>query len=232
MRKQLHNVAPTVAFVAGFFVFTMALSLGNDPVRAQGEGVYRVKITNVTNAQSFTPTLAVTHSAAVRTFAAGTAATPELKAQAESGATGPLAALMASTAGVGDIVMTEGLLTRGVTTEFEITGSPGERLSLTAMLIPTNDAFFGVNTALPAYGEVKVVGANAYDAGTEKNDELCASIPGPSFTECGGPGGGAEVGGGEGAVTIHRGIQGVGDFDASVRDWRNPVARVTIRKIS
>jgi len=106
--------------------------------------------------------------------------------RAEGGATGPLAALMPSTAGVGDIVMTEGLLTRGVTTEFEITGSPGERLSLTAMLIPTNDAFFGVNTSLPAYGEVKVVGANAYDAGTEKNDELCASIPGPSFTECGG----------------------------------------------
>ncbi len=38
MHKQLHNVALTVAFVAGFFVFTMALSLGNDPVRPQDEG--------------------------------------------------------------------------------------------------------------------------------------------------------------------------------------------------
>ena len=232
MRKQLHNVAPTVAFAGGLFAFMLALSFGTDPVRAQDEGVYRVKITNVTNAQSFTPTLAVTHSSDVRTFAAGTFATPELKALAEGGATGPLAALLASTAGVKDIVTTEGLLTRGVTTELKIAGSPGDRLSLTAMLIPTNDAFYGVNTELPASGEVKIVRANAYDAGTEKNDELCASIPGPAYGECGGPGGGAEVGDGEGSVTIHRGIQGVGDFDAAVRDWRNPVARITIRKIS
>ena len=29
--------------------------------------------------------------------------------------------------------------------------------------------------------------ARAYDSGSEVNDELCASIPGPDFEECGGP---------------------------------------------
>jgi hypothetical protein len=32
-------------------------------------------------------------------------------------------------------------------------------------------------------------------------------------------------------VHIHAGMHGIGDLDASVRDWRNPVAQVTIRRI-
>ena len=78
---------------------------------------------------------------------------------------------------------------------------------------------------------MKVVYAYAYDAGTERNDELCGSIPGPSFVECGGSGGGAQVGDGEGVVTVHSGIHGIGDLEPSLRDWDNPVARVTIRKV-
>ena len=41
-------------------------------------------------------------------------------------------------------------------------------------------------------------------------------------------GGGQPVGGEEGYVHIHAGIHGIGDLDASVRDWRNPVAEITI----
>lgn len=65
-----------------------------------------------------------------------------------------------------------------------------------------------------------------------KREELCASIPGPFFTECGGPGGGAVVvRGEEGYVHIHAGIHGIGDMNAAMRDWRNPVAMITIRRI-
>lgn len=232
MQKPVHAVLIATVFASAVAFFMLSPSPWLDPLYAETDAVYRVRITNATNAQSFTPTLGVTHSADVRTFALGTFASPELRAQAEDGDTSQLTALLATTPGVRDIVTTTDLLTRGVTTSFEITGRPGDRLSLTAMLIPTNDGFYGVNTALPASGEVKVVSAYVYDAGTETNDELCSSIPGPSFTECGGAGGGAQVGGGEGAITIHRGIQGVGDLDAAVRDWRNPAARITIRRIS
>ena len=214
----------------------IALTLGHfavsDTAQAQGDRTYQVKITNLTNAQSFTPILLAAHSPDVQMFFAGTAASPELQTLAETGDTGPLAAVLASLPGVSDMTTSAGLLTRGVTVELMITAGPSAtRLSLAAMLIPTNDAFVGLNTELPHDFAIKEVYANVYDAGSERNDELCGSIPGPPYLECGGVGGGATVGGGEGAVTIHRGIQGVGDLDASVRDWRNPWARVRIRRI-
>ena len=100
------------------------------------------------------------------------------------------------------------------------------------MLIPTNDAFFAVNDAEGPNGPHAItVFSPAYDAGTERNDETCASIPGPNFVECGGPGGGGAPGGGEGYVHIHAGIHGVGDLLPEKRDWRNPVARITIRRL-
>ena len=201
------------------------------PVRAAGGLSYSVAITNLTHAQSFTPILAATHSSIVRMFLEGTKASPELRALAEGGDVAPLTMLLSGTAGVRDIKATAGLLLRGRTTRLEITADPGDRLSLAAMLIPTNDGFMGINVALPAtFSEPMVVYAYAYDAGTERNDELCASIPGPSFSECGGPGGGATGGGGEGGIVVHRGMMGTGDFDATRRDWKNPVARVIIRR--
>ena len=222
------------ALIAGGLALglVVALTMGTDGVRANNDTLYGVQVTNLTNAQSFTPFLAATHVPDVTMFRAGSPASPELQVLAEGGDIAPLMGVLSATSGVSDIVSTEGLLTRGASVNFEIQAGDGsQHLSLAAMLIPTNDAFVGINTPLPAGGQVLVTYAYAYDAGTERNDELCASIPGPSFGECGGPGGGATVGGGEGAVTIHRGIQGVGDLDASRRDWRNPVARVTIRRL-
>ncbi|HYE85628.1 MAG TPA: spondin domain-containing protein, partial [Vicinamibacterales bacterium] len=106
------------------------------------------------------------------------------------------------------------------------------QLSLAAMLIPTNDGFVGASdVALPSGFEPLVLDVLAYDGGTEVNDEACASKPGPSFSECGGPGGGGRVGRGEGAITVHNGIHGVGAMNRALRDWRGPVARVTIQRL-
>jgi hypothetical protein len=38
--------------------------------------------------------------------------------------------------------------------------------------------------------------------------------------------------GGEGFVRISEGIHGVGDLPANLWDWRNPVAKITIRRLS
>ena len=200
---------------------------------AADPGIYEVRVTNLTNAQRFTPILAATHTRSVHVFRPGTTATPQLRELAEDGNTAPLTAMLTGMpAGVSDVSSTAGLLTRGASVSFEVTGGGGfDVLSLAAMLIPTNDAFFGLETTLPENGDMKVVYAYAYDAGTEQNDELCSSIPGPGFVECGGQGGGAQVGDGEGVVTVHSGIHGIGDLEPSLRDWDNPVARVTIRKV-
>ena len=218
------------AAVCGGSLLLVVTAARVDTVFAAEEGMYRVRVTNLTNTQRFTPILAATHTRGARVFRAGTAAAPELRALAENGDTGPLTALLTGLpAAVREVGSTSGLLTRGASVTFEISGGGGfDWLSLASMLIPTNDASVGLETTLPEAGETKVVYAYAYDAGTERNDELCSSIPGPSFSECGGPGGGAQVGNGEGVITVHSGIHGVGDFLPHLRDWRNPVARITI----
>ena len=101
------------------------------------------------------------------------------------------------------------------------------------MLIPTNDAFFAINgVPLPRGNDRLTLTALAYDSGSERNDELCVSIPGPYFAECGGSGGGgAPVGGEEGYVHVHAGMHGIGNFSAAARDWRNPVALITVRRM-
>ena len=203
------------------------------PVFGQAGPRYSVVVTNMTRGQSFTPILVATHTQAVRLFTPGTAASPELRELAEEGSTGPFLTLLRGLRDVRDAVSATSLLMPGVTVGIEVLGNePFDRISIAAMLIPTNDGFFGVTgVPLPQGNEVLTIDAPVYDAGTERNDERCASIPGPHFFECGGPGGGARVGGGEGAVTVHNGIHGIGDLRASERDWRNPVARIVIRRL-
>lgn len=202
------------------------------PAQAQQPVNYEVSITNTTYNQRFTPLLLTTHRPAVSVFKLGEAASPQLRTLAEDGNVSPLKAQLDALPAVTATVAGDALLEPGKTVSFVIQGIPGrDRLSLAGMLIPTNDGFVGLNAvALPMPGGHPLrMSAPAYDAGTEVNDELCASIPGPLFAECGGPGGGAQVGGGEGWVHVHRGMHGVGSFAASARDWRNPVAQISIR---
>jgi len=121
------------------FILVIALTLEHlavsDTVQAQGDRTYQVKIANLTNAQSFTAILLAAHSQDVRMFFAGTAASPELQALAETGNTALLAAVLAGLPGVSDMTTSAGLLTRGVTVELMITASgSATRLSLAAML--------------------------------------------------------------------------------------------------
>lgn len=198
------------------------------PLQAQlGAKNYEVKITNITEAQAFTPFIAATHMSSVSIFTPGEAAMPELEQLAEGGAVGPMADLLAGFPNeVLDIVTTEGLLMPGETATIEIRGDIlRRRLSLAAMLIPTNDSFVGLN-AMILPNRSNTAYAPAFDAGTEENDELCANIPGPV---CGGEG--TSMSEGEGFVYISKGVQGIGDLDPATYDWRNPVAFISIRRI-
>ena len=95
------------------------------------------------------------------------------------------------------------------------------------MLLPTNDTFVGLDAVrLPLRGKATFY-ANAYDAGSEPNDELCVNIPGPT---CGGIGISAEEGG-EGYVFPSPGIHGEGDLSVAQYNWQGPVAKVTVKVI-
>jgi hypothetical protein len=192
---------------------------------------YAVTITNITAGQIFTPVLVATHKADVGFFELGAAPSAELADLAEGGATGGLQGVLDS---LPEYVMDTN--TSGITANDNPLIEPGEsvtiyidgnrdynRLSLAGMLLPTNDTFVAVDSMhLPRKYSSSV--AIAYDAGSEMNDELCANIPGPQCM--GSP---FSEGLAEGFVHVSRGISGEGDLNASDYDWRNPVARVTVR---
>jgi len=196
---------------------------------------FEVTVTNLTRGQQFTPILVASHKPGVKLFELGSPASPQLETLAEEGNTKPLKTLLSAMPEVKDVTDSGALLNPGRSVTLTVkTGGGFDHVSVAAMLIPTNDGFFALNGVEGPNGdETLTLFSPAYDAGTERNDELCASIPGPFFEECGGPGGGADViGGAEGYVHIHAGIHGIGDLNASERDWRNPVARITIRRVN
>jgi hypothetical protein len=93
-----------------------------------------------------------------------------------------------------------------------------DRLTVVSMLVNTNDAFTGLDS-VQVRGKRSQVSRNAYDAGSERNSELKAFIPGPCC-------GNAFVRDPEGAlIGPHQGITGVGDLDPAVYGWQGPVAR-------
>jgi hypothetical protein len=196
-------------------------------------GHFEVTVTNVTRGQTFTPILVATHRAGIRLFELGQPASPELATVAEEGNTAPLAARLSSMRGVKDVVSSGALLPPGHSVTIRVrTEGAFDHVSMAAMLIPTNDGFFALNGVPGPHGSGSMTRRSpAYDSGSEVNDELCASIPGPFFAECGGPGGGGmPAGGEEGYVHIHAGVHGIGNFVAADRDWRNPVANIVIRR--
>lgn len=211
---------------------------GAGPSHAQGAGPrFEITITNLTRAQTFTPVFAASHQPGIRLFELGRPALPQLAVLAEEGDVGPLMSIAAASPFVFDSTFTGpppgGFVGPGQSRTITVRTRAGfDHVTIAAMLIPTNDGFFALrDVAGPTGRGVMTHTSPAYDSGTERNDETCASIPGPSFAECGGPGGGGQPAGDEeGYVYIHQGIQGIGDFAAS-RDWRNPVAQIRIRRV-
>jgi hypothetical protein len=192
---------------------------------------YEVTVTNITNGQVFTQFVLASHRSGVKLFTLGEPASEALEALAEGGETDPLALALEATPGVLDVAVADGPLPPGesVTLVVETRGR-FDHVSLAAMLVPTNDAFTALNdVAGPRGRRVGLFRLPAYDAGTELNDELCDHIPGPPGV-CGGEGTNL-LEDGEGYVHIHRGIHGGGDLDEAMRDWRNPVAAVRIRRV-
>ena len=218
------------------FCTTLALSLVASSAIAQVD--YEVTITNITPGQSFTPQLVVTHPGNTILFKLGEPASAALEMLAESGDTGPLTEALGPVAM--DITTIPGLLGPGEQVSTVVSGNPGRGyISVAAMLIPTNDTFVAMNRMkLPRSGAVQQL-VPAYDAGTEYNDQNCANIPGP---QCGGEGEGNSAGPNdtdEGFVHIGNGMHELGDedelgnriIDPKTYDWRNSVARITVRRM-
>ena len=129
-----------------------------------------------------------------------------------------------------------GLLAPASSTAFSLSNSSGnDYLSVAAMMLPTNDGFIGLDSwEIPTEAGTYTVYLNAYDAGTEANDEIIANIPNPiGITATGASGVTEDISNAN--VHIHPGVLGdddeeggISDLDSSAHRWLNPVAKLTI----
>ena len=205
-----------------------------------------IEIENLTNGITFTPFVVAAHSEGTHLFESGQAANPEIQAIAEGGNIDGAVTLLNNINA--DVVANPagGLLGPGTATEaFALTSTDtNTQLSIAAMLLPTNDGFAGLDAwTIPSEAGTYTVFLNAYDSGTEANDEIVngggpPGVPGIPVA----PGGDAGTGGTGAAgadtntnIHIHRGTLGdtdpnggVSDLDSRIHRWLNPVVKVTV----
>ena len=205
-----------------------------------------VTLTNLTGGIHFTPRLLVAHTNAVDLFEVGSMASTGLATLAEGGDTSVLSAGLDATPDnnanmtFGSVPLAPATTTTANT--FETDDYP--YLSMAAMMLPTNDGFIGLDSwEIPSEAGTYTLYLNAYDAGSEANDEIingggalgAAGIPAAP----GGDGGTGATGvastDANTNVHIHRGqigddnpTGGVSDVDNTIHRWLNPVARLTV----
>ncbi|MCO7226888.1 spondin domain-containing protein [Pleionea sp. CnH1-48] len=224
------------------YVGAAVLTMGASLVSAQN---IDVTITNLTQGIYYTPFVVAGHNDSTYIFRTGEAASAALQALAEGGDT---SAVVANLDAAGAVVVNNpanGLLAPAASTSTSLdTGSNGY-LSIAAMMLPTNDGFAGLNSwKIPTEPGTYTINLNAYDAGTEANNELIVNgsgasgvlgIPAAPGGDTGTNGTGVTVTEGNQTVHIHRGslgdddlAAGKSDLDNRVHRWLNPVVRVTV----
>ena len=186
---------------------------------------WRVTISNLTSAQPLSPPLLVVHSKKADVWSIGALASPGVAAIAEDADNSVLTAALTGGRGIRSVETGGGgPIPPGESLTYTVeTRGNFNRLSVLTMLVNTNDAFTGLD-ALHLHGRALSRTTNAYDAGSEANNELIAFIPGPC---CGHPFVRDPT---SEPVAMHPGILGVGDLDPGVYGWTNPVARITITR--
>ncbi len=194
---------------------------------------FEIKLENLSPAtgpgasQPFSPPVMATHTPFFHIFKLYKYASNELGQLAEDAVNGPMLDMLNNSFLVYDIVEgANGPIFPASYQTFHVKAKlPFKKFSLVAMLVNTNDAFTGIDGArLPLWGS-RTYYLKAYDAGTEKNTELKANIPGPC---CGSPH--VRVPTHE-RIKYHKGILGVGDLDPATYGWNEPVAKLTITRI-
>jgi len=188
---------------------------------------YEVTITNLTKGQIFAPPVVYTHRSSFDLFTPGAPAIPELAGLAEDAANEPLIALLSAEPRVADVEVGGGAVLPGefITVRVRAWGR-ARHITALGMLVTTNDAFFASEMRVPAFSST--IYATAWDAGSEANTQDCDHIPGPPC----GNGGVRVTEGAEGYVYVHAGIQDRGSLSPENHDWRNPVARIVVRKVT
>jgi hypothetical protein len=221
----------------------LALALASSTTMAQE---LSITVTNLTQGLHFTPVITAAHTSENNLFMASEMASVELQAMAEGGDISGLVSMLTNADANINENPAMGLLAPAMSASFTLTNdSANTHLSLAAMVLPSNDGFVGLDSwAIPEEAGTYTVFLNAYDAGTEANNELRGSgapgeagmpVPPPLEALIGMNGTGVTDMESNSKVHIHRGSLGDSDMSAgtsdinnSVQRWLNPVAKLTI----
>lgn len=226
--------------------FPLALLLSAMSVAAAQAAELEIHVQNLTGGIAFTPLYIAAHDGETHLFQAGETASTELQAMAEGGDISGLQTV--GTAASADAVSNpaEGLLMPAMSTMATMSTSEGnDYFSVVAMMLPTNDGFIGLDSwPIPDTAGTYTIYLNAYDAGTEANDEIRGSgapgeagmpVPPPLEDVVGTGGTGISATITNATVHIHPGNLGDDDLAAgnsdiqnTVQRWLNPVAKVTV----
>ena len=204
-----------------------------------------ITVTNLTAGTYFTPLITAAHTSDLTMFTLGETASPELQMMAEGGDISGLSSILTNANADVNENPAGGLLAPATSTTFMMTNmSDNDYLSLTTMVLPTNDGFVGLNSwKIPEEAGTYTIYLNAYDAGTEANNEIVNGGGAPGVLGIPAAPGGMAGTGGTGvtdtesntSIHIHRGnlgdddlAGGKSDVNNTVHRWLNPVAKMTI----
>lgn len=205
-----------------------------------------VEITNLTHGSYFTPLLVAAHSNTTHLFEVGTIATDGIQEMAEGGSIATLSTEATNAGSVTSENPAGGLLAPAQNTSItDFDTLANTHLSIAAMVLPSNDGFVGLDAwEIPTTTGTYTIFLNAYDAGTEANNELVAEgsgeagilgIPANPGANGGSNGTGVTTTETNNNVHIHRGVLGdtdleggASDLDSRIHRWLNPVAKVVV----
>lgn len=230
MKYRILLVAASVGLLAG-----CPSDDDNDVVKSYR---YTINVANLTVNQPMSPLAILAHNDKYKLFEIGKSASVELEHLAEGGSNAELLALKDSNDYVYQALSGNGLVLPGGSDSVSFTVDPHKAgyVSVASMFVNTNDAFVG-ETGLSlkslAVGESYEMSMNVWDSGTELNDELAATIPGPAG---GGEGFNAARNDTNDVVAFHAGVVSKDDglansaLSANHR-FLNPGAKLTITRV-
>ncbi|WJT10638.1 spondin domain-containing protein [Vibrio harveyi] len=230
MKYRILLVAASVGLLAG-----CPSDDDNDVVKSYR---YTINVANLTANQPMSPLAILAHNDKYKLFEIGKSSSVELEHLAEGGSNAELLALKDSNDYVYQTLSGNGLVLPGSSDSVTFTVDPHKAgyVSVASMFVNTNDAFVG-ETGLSlkslAVGESYEMSMNIWDSGTELNDELAATIPGPAG---GGEGFNAARNDTNDVVAFHAGVVSKDDglansaLSANHR-FLNPGAKLTITRV-
>jgi hypothetical protein len=213
---------------------------------------YQITVTNLTKGNAFSRIVAYSHKKGYQVYSEGQESSEGLAAMSQSGLRfGEFVDELEAINDIFEITVADNILLNGQTTTVTVDAShKNNYVSLAAMIAPTNDGFIALNGIKGPhhFNKINTYYLHALDSGSEANTELCDrgqtlnhndpnSIPMP-LVLCIGTQSGIPVLSlplidlvEEGYVHTHPGIKGIGDLHPAIYDWKNPVAKVMVKRI-